>query len=333
MFNVVVCGGTFDHFHKGHESFLRYVFSVGKKYIVGITSDKFVRRWKIDDRSWKQIEPFKIRKQAVLEFVKKEKVLNKIEIVKIDDLFGSTLSKELMIDGIVVSEETKKGAEIINQKRKGLGLIPLEVFITLLVKAEDGKLISSERIRRGEIDRTGKLYVKPAWIKTDLVLPENLREEFRKPFGELLNIENLIEPKNSLIITVGDITTKIFNEKSLRQNISAVDFKVARKEAFSSFSDLGFHGDEKVIIAENSAGHITHDLFSKILNIFEAGFNKRIILKIEGEEDLVVLPLILAAPLNTIIYYGQPNTGLVKVLVSEENKEQAYSLVSKFRLI
>ncbi len=34
--NLVVCGGTFDHFHKGHEAFLKYVFSVGKKSIIVI---------------------------------------------------------------------------------------------------------------------------------------------------------------------------------------------------------------------------------------------------------------------------------------------------------
>jgi uncharacterized protein (UPF0218 family) len=58
-----------------------------------------------------------------------------------------------------------------------------------------------------------------------------------------------------------------------------------------------------------------------------------VILKIIGEEDLAVLPLILAAPLDTIIYYGQPNKGLVKILVSEENKERAYNILLKFRPI
>jgi len=41
-YNLVACGGTFDHFHKGHEEFLRYVFSVGKKVIVGVTSDEYI---------------------------------------------------------------------------------------------------------------------------------------------------------------------------------------------------------------------------------------------------------------------------------------------------
>ena len=56
-------------------------------------------------------------------------------------------------------------------------------------------------------------------------------------------------------------------------------------------------------------------------------------MQVNGEEDLVVLPLILLTPLNTIIYYGQPSEGLVKVIVSESIKDKAYNLVSKFRPI
>lgn len=331
--NLIVCGGTFDHFHKGHEKFLSYAFSLGKKVIIGVTGDQYARNSKSEVGSLGGIENFEKRKQAVLEFIKKEKVLNEVEIVEINDLFGPTLFKDLLIDGIVVSDDSKKGADIINQKRKELGLASLKIFIAPAVYAEDGKLISSLRIRNGEINRVGKLYIKPVWLKTDLVLPENLREEFHKPFGELEDIKNLNIPKNSLVITVGDETSKKFNESLIKQNISVVDFKIARKEAFSSFADLGFSGDEKVITAENPAGHITYDLFSKALDILKSGFKGRIILKVAGEEDLAVLPLILASPLNTIIYYGQPGAGLIKVLVSEVNKEYTYNLASKLRPI
>lgn len=331
--NLIVCGGTFDHFHKGHESFLKLAFPLGSKVIVGITSDQYAGNSKLEARSLIGIETFEKRKGAVSEFIKREKVLDKTEIIKIEDLFGPTLAKDLLIDAIVVSEDTKKAAEIINQKRKELGLVPLEIIIAPVVHAEDGKPISSARIRNGEINRDGKLFVNPIWLKTDLVLPENLREEFHKPFGELGDVKDLNIPNDSLIITVGDETSKKFNESSIKQNISVIDFKIARKEAFSSFADLGFKGTEKVIIAENPAGHITHELFSKVFDIFKSGLDKRIILKITGEDDLAVLPLILAAPLGTAIYYGQPNEGLVGVLVSEELKEKVYKLASKFKPI
>ena len=99
--NLVVCGGTFDHFHKGHQEFLRYVFSVGKKVIVGVTNDEYIEKSKIKNQISK-IEPFGKRKKAVLEFLKQEGVLNRVEIVEINDLFGPTLSKDIPIDAIVV---------------------------------------------------------------------------------------------------------------------------------------------------------------------------------------------------------------------------------------
>jgi pantetheine-phosphate adenylyltransferase len=332
-YNLLVCGGTFDHFHKGHKTFLKHVFSVGKKNLVGVTSDEFVQRWKIDGRSWKQIESFEKRKQAVLEFVKKEKALNKVEIVKIDDLFGPTLSKELLIDVIAVSEESKKGAEIINQKRKELGLNPLEILIAPFVQAEDGKIISSERIRNGEIDKNGRLYINPLWLREGLVLSENLRQEFKEPFGEILQDMDIKEASDSYIISVGDATTKKFNDNSVNQQVSVIDFKIARKEEYSSFSQLGFKGDEEIIGVNNPSGHITAELLQAIFQIFKSDFKNRVILKIIGEDDLAVLPLILFAPLGVSIYYGQPNKGLVKISISTEAKDRAYSLASKLRPI
>lgn len=324
--NLVACGGTFDHFHKGHKSLLKLAFSLGQKVIIGVTSDDFVK-------SDKQIEPFEKRKQAVSEFVKKEGVEDKVEITKINDLFGPTLSKDFLIDVIVVSEETKKGANIINAKRKELDMSPLKVFVVPSVKAEDGGLISSTRIRSGAISREGELYMKASWIKTDLVLPENLRKELQKPFGELLkDTKSLFRNINNLVITVGDITTKTFNEKSLGQNISVIDFKVNREKKFSNVLELGFVGDEKAFNVDNPAGFITSNLFKKIAEILNLEIKNKIILQINGEEDLAVLPLILLFPLNTVIYYGQPGEGIVKIEVSEEIKKIAYGLVNRFEM-
>ena len=306
---------------------------MGKKVIVGLTSDEFVRRWKIEGGSLKQIEDFEKRKQSVLEFIKKEGVLSKTEIVEISDLFGPTLSKELIIDAIIVSEDTKKGVDIINQKRKELGLRPLKIFIAPLVRAEDGKLISSARIRNGEINREGRLYLNPLWLKKDLQLPGILRKEFQKPFGELLkDAKGLFRNTNNLVITVGDVTTKIFNEKSLGQNISVIDFKVAREKKFSNIKELGFAGSENIFHADNPAGYITSSLFRVLLEIFKSDIKSKIILQINGEEDLAVLPLILIAPLGTVIFYGQPNKGIVRIAVSEETKDKAYELVNKFEI-
>lgn len=332
--NLVVCGGTFDHFHKGHRSFLKLAFSLGKKVVIGVTSDNYVKNSKSRIQNSEFIEAFEKRKEAVLEFIKKEGVLNKTEIVEINDLFGPTLSRDFLIDVIVVSEDTKKGAEYINRKRKELDLSPLKVFIVPSVNAKDGKLISSQRIRSGEINREGESYVNPLWLKKDLILPEDLREEFKKPFGELFkDIDDSFKNRNYLVITVGDITTKIFNEKSLDQNMSVIDFKVAREIKFSNILELGFSGTEEIFKVDNPAGCITSNLFKKLAEIFKSDMQGKMVIQVNGEEDLTVLPLVLLSPLSTIIYYGQPSKGVVKVMVSEGTKDKAYELVNRFEML
>lgn len=327
QFSLVVCGGTFDHFHKGHEAFLRYAFSVGRKIIVGLTSGNFVKSEKRKAKNEKQIEPFGKRKQAVLEFIKSRRILDRAEIVKIDDLFGPTLWRDLQIDALVISQDTKRGGNVIVQKRQELSLSPLKVFIAPAVYAEDGRLISSGRIRNGEINREGKLYVNPLWFKSDLTLPENLRVELRKPLGVLIETEDL---RNSagVFIAVGDVTTKKFNELFLSQHISVVDFKVGRAKKFSTLKELGFLGSEKVLRVENPAGCLTPDLFKTCQEVWRK--KGRTVIHVEGEEDLTVLPLVLTAPLGAAIFYGQPEEGIVKVEVSEEKKEKIYRLVSGF---
>ena len=225
--NLVVCGGTFDHFHKGHEEFLNHAFSLGKKVIIGITSDNYINHSKSKIKKSELIEAFSVRKQSVLDFIK-AKGVKAIEIMQIDDLFGPTLSKDLLMDAIVVSHDTEKGAEIINKKRKDLSLSMLKIYVAPLVKAGDSKPISSERIRRGEINKMGRLYVRQSWLNTDLILSENLRQEFKVQMGSLFQEVDLrYELDSSLLITVGDETTKKFNENHFNQDISVVDFKIA----------------------------------------------------------------------------------------------------------
>jgi len=160
---------------------------------------------------------------------------------------------------VVVSKNTKLGAEIINSKRKELGLSQLKILIFPGIKSENGELISSHRIRNGEINRLGKPYINEQWYKTNLSLPDDLRKELEKPFG-LLN-DDVLKDKNQseLIISVGDVTTEKLNKLGFSHQLSVVDFKVARENIFSSFSDLGFSGNEKIVLAKNHSGRISHD--------------------------------------------------------------------------
>ena len=61
------------------------------------------------------------------------------------------------MEALVASPETGKRVELANKLRAERGFPPLELVVVDWVVAEDGKPISSTRIRKGEIDEEGRL--------------------------------------------------------------------------------------------------------------------------------------------------------------------------------
>ena len=55
--------------------------------------------------------------------------------------------------------------------------------------------------------------------------------------------------------------------------------------------------------------------------------NSPIRLTVNGEEDLLVLPVCIHAPENSVILYGQPNKGLVLVQITTEIRNKAQALL------
>lgn len=326
-FKTVALGGTFDHLHIGHKEFIRFALNLSEKLVIGLTSDEYVKKVSNSKYQISSIESYETRKRNLENFLTEENVVDTVSIVQINDIYGPATSEEYNFDALVVVEKTLKGAESINTKRQELGLPPLNIAIARSVNAEDGIEISSSRIRNGEIDREGKLYIKQEWLRDNLILPESLRKEFRKPFGELVTNDNPVSIETPLI-AVGDITTQKFNKLSLNQKISVIDFNVNRKKRFDRISQLGFSEDIETVKVNNPAGEITPELFKAVIAAFKQ--RGRLIIEVSGEEDLTVLPAVLAAPLGTTIFYGQPDKGIVKVSVSEESKQKAHRLLTEF---
>jgi pantetheine-phosphate adenylyltransferase len=145
----VCIGGTFDIIHKGHKLLINKAFEIANKngtVFIGITSDDLIK-------NKKGTRSFNSRKKSVKEFLEKKETLHKAIIKPISDKFGPTLDEEF--EAIVVSPETVKTAEEINKIRKNKGKKPLKIVKIPFVLADDGKPISSTRIRNGEIDTEG----------------------------------------------------------------------------------------------------------------------------------------------------------------------------------
>ena len=320
----LIASGTFDLLHIGHKSFLKKSLELADEVIVCITSNSYVEAFKAEN----EVEDFETRKNKVVEFLISIGEINKVKIITIEDIYGPLLTNQFNPQAIAVTPGNEKNAVKINIERVKKGLPELEIKLVLMTLAEDGGVVSSTRIRRGEINRNGRGYVRKSWLKNSLKLPQSLRSTLQKPFGKVLtSIPSGLNPEK--IITIGDITTQKFNQENIGQFLSIVDFAVNRQKKFDKLSDLGFAYDIKIIETENPAGSISLELLGAVKKTFQT--KDRQIILVKGEEDLAVLPVLLISPLGFVIFYGQPDEGLVEVAVTEENKEKAYDLVSRFK--
>jgi len=70
---------------------------------------------------------------------------------------------------------------------------------------------------------------------------------------------------------------------------------------------------------KNPAGEISTQLTAALKIALEQKF---LHVEVIGEEDLAAVALVLLAPLESRIYYGQPEKGLVKIVITEDLKEK-----------
>src|SRR5919108_2601116 len=150
-FLIVATGGTFDEIHVGHIALLTKAFEVGKKVIIGVSSDKFAA-----NRGKKLNHNFEARVANLKKTIKKEFGDANYEVAKLDGDFGPAVTTG-EVEALVASTETQSKGSLLNEMRAKRGLQPVKVIGVELVKAEDNSTISSTRIRAGEIDREGRL--------------------------------------------------------------------------------------------------------------------------------------------------------------------------------
>ncbi len=159
-------------------------------------------------------------------------------------------------------------------------------------------------------------------------LPDNLRDQLKIPLGVLLlendankkNIQKHIS-ENSYIITVGDRTTEKMIDFGLVPSLQIIDGQEKRVERKIPKSfDISTS-----LTCDNPAAEITDQSIETIKNAFISETPVRI--TVNGEEDLLVLPVCIYAPENSVVMYGQPNEGLVIVKITPEIRNKTQSLL------
>ena len=146
-YKKVAVGGTFDKFHYGHKRLLDIAFDMGSYVLIGITSNEFGG---VKGR----IDPCSVRISNLRDLLQKKH--QNYQIQELNDPYGTTITDK-SIDAIVVSEETEPTALKINEIRRERGMKAMDIITIHMVLADDGKPISSTRIRKGEIDKKGTI--------------------------------------------------------------------------------------------------------------------------------------------------------------------------------
>jgi len=124
------------------------------------------------------------------------------------------------------------------------------------------------------------------------------------------------------IFTVGDMVSSNILNAGIHVDCVIIDFKTMRKSVDPIIVD-----NFNIYNVKNSPGLITREACNIIKMVCMESSPSAII--VEGEEDLLTLPVITFAPLDSFTIYGQPYVGIVLIRVTEKNKLEAKLLMNK----
>ena len=145
-------GGTFDVLHAGHRHLLSEAFKLGDMVLIGITTDRLV----VILRKKHQVRPFSSRVRDLNGFLKARRWSSRARVTALREPYGPAASRR-KLQALIVSKGTLASGRRLNQLRKQNGLQPLDLYVVDLLKASDGKPISTTRVRNGEIDLRGRV--------------------------------------------------------------------------------------------------------------------------------------------------------------------------------
>jgi uncharacterized protein (UPF0218 family) len=169
-----------------------------------------------------------------------------------------------------------------------------------------------------------------------LRLTEEVREKVIKPLGSLVTgspkktmsaLKDVVDrEKPTKLFAVGDIVTSNLIQSGINTDLFVIDNKTMRKP-IDNTSTKG----RATIAAYNPAGTITSGALEAVKRAVENPAITGII--IDGEEDLLTLPIIKFAPTGAIVVYGQPGVGIVIVRITEKKKKEIEQLLDRMEEI
>ena len=327
-------GGTFDHFHKGHEKLLLSAAEKCQFLELWVTCNSMAFQKKGD------VEEFEKRTSFLNSWIQQNGLDERITIHKLNDLVGPA-EHRLDCDAIICTLETLAGCKKINETRIKSEIKPLEIIVIEHFTTIDGVVLSSSLIRNGEYSREGDKWINYSQLSKTLYMPKSIENTLKKPFGTLyegpendtsiaikkMSEEIEIESYEGKIVAVGDVCVSALRNIGVIPDIAVVD-GMTKRQILPDELKPDQEGYDERIFCDNPAGQITPDFSNCLISASKS--EHKILIFVKGEEDLAPVILHLALPLDALLIYGQPNKGIVACYSNEEVKSRCNLRLKEF---
>ena len=160
-------------------------------------------------------------------------------------------------------------------------------------------------------------------------LPLVLRSRLAKPLGRLFTGDEVKRKTFSevvfgakMVITVGDKVTETVFALGRIPEIQVVDGferRTKRMPPEVPYSSL--------IEVRNPAGMLTREAMAGVRRAYRGKKPARVL--VEGEEDLMAIPIIALAPPSAVVLYGQPGVGIVVVKADSRARARSRTIMTK----
>jgi len=166
-------------------------------------------------------------------------------------------------------------------------------------------------------------------------LTPKLRKELKTPLGLLIRgsseettkaLKELIEKmKPKQIISVGDVVSENMIRAGIRPQVLVVDNKVMRMPIDPIEVDV-----DRTSHVKNPPGTLTDETWRVVEEAMRSEGTTKVV--VDGEEDLLALVVVLCAPRNSLVVYGQPDEGMVVVDVTEKTIGRVRNVIDEMEV-
>lgn len=169
-------------------------------------------------------------------------------------------------------------------------------------------------------------------IDRDLHLPDSLRGELRKRLGKVVECSELVkqlkrQPGKKPLITVGDSVSESLIKGGISPNLIIWDGKTKRTPS-SEVSVRLLRAYTPPVKVKNPAAAITQGAWAAVVEALKKEWAS---LFVDGEEDLLAIPVILNAEDGARVVYGLPGEGAILIVVNRKIKAVFQDMLSRFK--